>query len=170
MIRPPSLVRSWDAFYPKDPAFKQAPALPADDAPQADRDEFKLQAEAYLTTLRTCRETGDWSPLRIEDREPTKFVMGPVDRNIWRELLDRCQLSTSSPRSIGFTTLLALLFRLSVRQIVGWEKIVREPDPDWGDWTMAPADLVDQLDNIDSGIVGELGREVLEKLKATRPF
>lgn len=170
MIRPPSLVRSWDSYYPRDSALKQAPRAPAEDAPQVDREEFKLQAEAYVVALRTCRETGDWSPLRIEGQEPTKFVMGQVDRNIWRELIDRAQLPADSPRRIGYTTLLALLFRLSIKQIVGWDSFKRAPDADWDGWTMAPADLVNTLDDIDPGIVGELGSEVLDRLKATRPF
>lgn len=170
MIRPPSLVRHWDSYFPGDPALKQPPSPPADDASEADRDEYKAQLEAYVTTLRACRDTSDWAPLRIEGREPTKFVMGQVDRNIWRELIDRGTLPTASPLRVGTVMLYALLFRLSVRQIVGWPKFDREPDPAWNGWTMAPASLVNDLDEIDPRIVGDLGAEVFERLKATRPF
>jgi hypothetical protein len=170
MIRPPSLVRTWETYYPRDSAFKQPPLPPVEDAPQSERDEYKLAVEQYRTALRVCREKGDWSSLLVEGGQPTKFVMGQVDREIFRELIDRSQLPASSPRRIGDAIAMSILFRLSCKAIVGWDKFEHAPDPKWDGWQMAPKEVVQMLDDIDMRIAAEIGREVFDRLQATRPF
>lgn len=162
IIRPPSQQRQWDTHVSIDPAFKQAP--PKDSETYAD------DLAAYAVLLANARDSGDWSKLAIEGQSPTKFVLGQVDRNIWRAIMDRAVLPGDSPRHIGQVTLYALLFRLSIKSIVGWDKIERSPDFAWDGWVMAPADLVTTLDEIDPRIVGELGLEVFGRLRGVRPL
>jgi hypothetical protein len=161
MIRPPSLQRSWDAFVTSDSAIIPAPKR--DDA--ASDEEHKTALEAWIAKIRAARETADWKPVIVEGQSPTKFVMGQVDRNIWRSVMDRAVLSPDSPRHIGQIALNALLFRLSVREVPEFKKFERTPDASWDMWVMAPASLVNELDEVDPSIVGELGSEVLRRLQ-----
>ena len=170
ILRPPSAQKQWDAYVSIDPAFKQAPTKPGDDATDEIKEAYKVDFAAYAVTLGNAKDTGDWSKLAIEGQTPTKFVLGQVDRNIWRAIMDRAVLPGDSPRHIGQVTLYALLFRLSIKSIVGWDKIERTPDYGWDGWVMAPADLVSTLDEIDPRIVGELGMEVFGRLRGVRPL
>jgi hypothetical protein len=165
MIRPPSNQRSFDLFVTCDPAIIKAPQRPADPD-----DSYKAALEEYIAKIKAARETGDWKPVVIDGQQPTKFTMGQVDRNIWRAVMDRAVLPGDSPRHIGQVSLNALLFRLSCRSIAGWDKFERHPDPGWDNWTMAPASLVSQLDEIDPSIVGELGFEVFRRLQGITPL
>jgi hypothetical protein len=160
MIRPPSLQRPWDAFVTSDAAITPAPKRDA----AASDEEHKAALDQWVAKIRAARETGDWTPVVIAGQIPTKFVMGHIDRNVWRSIMDRAVLSPDSSRYIGQIALNALLFRLSVREIPEFKKFDRLPDPGWDNWTMAPASLVNELDEIDPSIVGELGSEVLRKL------
>lgn len=170
IIRPPSAQKQWDAHVSIDPAFKQAPTKPGEDASDETKEAYKSDSVAYAVTLGNAKDSGDWSKLAIEGQAPTKFVLGQVDRNIWRAIMDRAVLPESSTLRIGQVTLYALLFRLSIKSIVGWEKIERTPDYSWDGWVMAPADLVSTLDEIDPRIVGELGLEVFGRLRGVRPL
>jgi hypothetical protein len=165
MIRSPSVVRDWDAFFSGDPAFTQPPKSEGEPT-----DADKEAAESYIAALKAARETGDWKPLLVDGQTPTKFVMRQVDRNIWRAIMDRAVLPGDSPRHIGQVSLNALLFRLSIKEVVGWDKFDRQSDPNWDFWTMAPASLVTQLDEIDPRIVGEIGSLVFERLRGVRPL
>jgi hypothetical protein len=164
-LRPPSAQRAWDAHYSGDPAFLQPPPRP-DGEPT---DEYKTAIDQYVARLTAAKETGDWKPLLIEGQQPTKFVMGQVDRNVWRSIMDRVVLPADNPRNIGQVALHALLFRLSVKDVVGFPAFHRLPDPHWDNWTMAPSDLVTTLDEIDPRIVGELGSDVFMRLRGVGP-
>lgn len=166
MIRPPSAFRDVDDFFSGDPAFQQPPE-PPDGEPAAD---YLAERDAYLAKLTAAKETGDYKPLLVDGQSPTKFVLRHVDRNIWRAIMDRAVLPGDSPRYIGQVTLHAILFRLAIKEIVGWEKFDRHPDPAWDNWTMAPAALVTQLDEIDPRIVGEIGSGVFRRLQGVRPL
>ena len=170
MIRPPSSQRSWDAFTTADPAIIQPPERPGDDASEADRVAHIEAASAWASKIKSARDTGDWSPIVLEGQQPTKFTLGHVDRNVWRTIQDRATLPADNPRHIGQVVLFALLFRLSVRAIAGWDKFERLPDAAWDNWTMAPADLVNKLDEINPAIVGELGMEVFKRLAGVSPL
>lgn len=165
MIRPPSQARDYDLFFSGDPAFRQPQRLGVDAT-----DEQRAELEQYLATLRAAKETGSWSSLLIEGQVPTKFVCQQVDRNVWRSLTDRAILPVDSPRHIGQVALHALLFRLAIKEVVGWPRFGREPDPTWDGWTMAPASLVTQLDEIDPRIVGEIGSDVFARLRGVGPL
>jgi hypothetical protein len=165
MIRPPSLQRNWDAFVTSDSAIIPAPKR----ADSPDDESHKKALEEWAAKIRSARDMGDWKPVIVDGQTPTKFVMSHVDRNIWRSVMDRAVLSPDSSRFIGQIALNALLFRLSVREIPEFKKFERLPDPNWDNWTMAPAQLVNDLDEIDPSIVGELGSEVLRKLQGIDP-
>ena len=85
--------------------------------------------------------------------------------------MDRATLPQANPRHIGQVTLLGLLFRLAIRNIVGFEqKIERSPDPNWEGWVMAQPEIVTILDEIDANIVGEIGAGVFRRLQGIDPL
>lgn len=170
VIRPPSLVRQWDAYVSIDPAFVQAPKPPADGEPTED---YQRELDEYLAKLKAARETGNWSALRVPGTaEPTKFVMGQVDRNAYRALVDRCHLPADSARRVGDVLLFPILMRLALKSVVGLGdvKIERSPDPNWDNWMMAQPEIVTLLDEINPSIVVELGMGVAARLAGLTPF
>lgn len=170
MIRPPSLYKDVTDFFTGDSAIVQPPPLPADDATEEQVAEFKEAVKQYFAAITSAKETGDWTAVVVAGQTPTKFVMGQVDRNVWRALLDRATLKPDNPRYIGEVVTNALLFRLSIRSIVGFDKkIEREPDPHWDGWVMAKADIIQALDDIDPRIVGEIGAGVFRRLQGISP-
>lgn len=160
MIRTPSAVRDYDAFFSGDSAFEQPPAVDGDD---------RSALEAYQAKLTAMRETGDIAPLLIEGQTPTKFVLGQVDRTVWRAVTDRAILPADNPRHIGPVSMPALLFRLAVKSIAGLPPFKRLRDEHWDGWVMAPSSIVDQLDEIDPRIVGEIGDLVFSRLRGVSP-
>lgn len=169
MITPrlPSSQKQYDDYFSGDPAFKQPPPAPDDPT-----DEQKAALAEYETKLKAARETGDWRQLLVEGQTPTRFVLGQIDRNIFRAIQDRAILPLNSPQRIGPVQLFALLFRLALKSVVGFGdlKVERDFDPAWG-WVMAQADVVHQLDEVDPRIVGEIGTNILERLKGgARPL
>lgn len=170
IIRPPSQQKPWDVYCSKDSAFKQPPKPPADDASDEERAEYLVTIEKYRATLKACQQTGDWSSLLVEGGQPVKFTLGPVPGSVWRAIIDRSILPVDSHRRIGPVMLRSLLFRLSVKSIAGWDKFERLPDPAWDNWTMAPASVAEQLDEIDPSIVGEIGDVILDRLQGGRPL
>lgn len=166
-FRLPSQQKQYDAYCSLDPAFVQAPTPPADNVPEEEREAFKVAAQEYLSKFKAAKDTGDWSALLIPGQSPTKFVLGQVDRNVFRAIADRATLPLDNPRHIGPVALYALLFRLALKSIVGLGdlKVERMPDPQWENWTMAQPSVVTTLDDINPGIVGELGMDILNRLQ-----
>ena len=158
MIRTPSAVRDYDAYFSGDSAFEQPPT-------PAEGDEYN----AYQAKLTAARETGDWSPLLIAGQVPTKFVLGQVDRTTWRAVTDRAILPADNPRHIGPISMPAIVFRLAVKSIVGMDAFKRQRDERWDGWIMAPASVVDQLDDIDLRIVNEISDQVFSRLRGVSP-
>lgn len=160
-LRPPSLSKTWETYFSGDPSFVQAPPKPKDDASEEDKSAY----EDYQAKLQSARETGDWSALTLPDGKPTKFVLDQVDRTIWREILDRGSLDEENQRRLGTMTVMALLFRLAIKNVVGSDLDCKHvPDPKWVGWSLAPALVVDVLDEIDSRIVTEIGGIIWMKL------
>lgn len=170
MISPPSQQRDYDAFFSGDPAFVQPPSLPSGEVSEAAQKAYEDDLAQYLVKLKAAQETGDWKPLLLDGQSATKFVLRQVDRNVWRAIMDRAVLPGDSPRHIGQVILNALLFRLAIKEIVGWDKIERQRDPAWDNWVMAPASLITHLDEIDPRIVGEIGALVFDRLRGVRPL
>lgn len=153
--RPPSYQRTYDTYYSGDPSFAQL----ADDA-------TKEQAGEYVAKITVAHDTGDWSALLVPGGAPTKFVLQQIDRNVWRAITDRAVLPPENPRWIGPVILPSLLLRLALQSIPGWDvEVSRKPDPSWGGWVMAQPDIVTMLDEIDTGIVGELGAQIFRRLQ-----
>lgn len=165
--RPPSSQKQYDDYFSGDPAFKQPPKLSDDPT-----DEEKAALAEYEVTLKAARETGDWSSLKIDGQTPTRFVLGQIDRNIFRAIQDRAILPPDSPQRIGPVQLFALLFRLALKSVIGFGdlKVERDFDPAWG-WVMAQANVVHQLDEVDQRIVGEIGTNILKRIEGgVRPL
>jgi hypothetical protein len=157
--RPPSTQRTYDEFWSGDPAFEQAP-----------ENATEKQLAEHAKRIEACRDHAKWDSMLVEGGSPTKFVMAPVDRNIWREICDRGQLPASSERRIGDHMLAALLFRLALTKIENLDgvEVKRTRDAKWG-WVMAQAEIVTILDEYNPGIVGELGSAVYERLIGPSP-
>lgn len=175
MLKPPSLVRDYTLHYSGDPALKQAPEAPVfpedmtEESKASVLEAFKKEHAEYVVTLKTCQQTGDWSLLVLPGQQPTPFVMTQVNREDWRALAYRADLPRDNPRHIGWGVLLSLLFRMSIKSITGWgSQFDREPGVDG--WVMAPTKLVTALDDLDPGIVTELGAAVLSRLRGESPL
>lgn len=130
--------------------------------PPADPNEL----EVYRTALAECKRTGNWDALLAPGASPTKFMMGPVGAMAWAQLCDLNDLPVDCKRRPGEATLAQLLFRLSLRDVVGLEghtkKIERHVDQQWG-WEMVSIDVVEALNDIDPGIVNEIALGVLRR-------
>lgn len=158
MIRFASLQKDYDFYVSVDPAFKQRPA---DEAAQAQ----------YDADLAAARKTGDYRALLLEGQTPTKFVLGQVDRNTWRALVDRVQLPPTVPRKVGEGTFQALVFRLAIRDIPALdEKVERKADPKWDGWVLAQESLVETMDATWPTIISEIATHVLERLHDIDPL
>lgn len=165
MIRLPSLQRAYDDFYSRDPAVIPEPTEPAKTASVEEWEAHKKSIDEWLTKIRAAKETGRWDEVLVPGGVPTKFVMGQVDRSVWRTIADRFQLPDDNKQHIGWNQLSSLLFRLAVREIAGIDiKVQRHVDSEWG-WEMASADIVTVLDQADPRIVGELSAGVWKRLQ-----
>ena len=160
MIRLPSLVRDYDLVWSGDSAIRQPPTLSAEPT-----DAEKAALADYEQAIKVARETGNWASLVLENQVPAKFVMRQVDRNAWRALADLWALPKDNPRRIGDHSMLALVFRLALKNIAGVEglEVRRAVDSHWG-WDMALPEVVTLLDMVDPSIVTELGGIVLQKI------
>jgi hypothetical protein len=165
MIRLPSLFRDYDLCWSGDSAIRQPPPAPADDATDEQRAAYKLALADYERALEVARETGNWPAVTLENQVPAKFVMRQVDRNAWRALADLWSLPRDNPRRLGDHTMLALVFRLALKNIVGVDglEVRRSIDPRW-EWEMADANVVTLLDTVSPSIVTEIGSIVLQRL------
>lgn len=153
MIQPPSIIRRYDEFYSRDPAFVQRPVIPPDTADDAERKQRIAEIEAYDKLLRTARETGDWTALRVDGApQPSRFTMRPMPGHVYRALADLASTAGNS-----MVTLAPLAFRACIVEMhnVGEHQIKREIDPKLGD--IATVATTNYLDEIDLGIVSELG-------------
>lgn len=163
-IRLGSLQRDYDFYSSVDPAFHPAPKIVANPSDEQIAGHRKA-LEEYAARWKVARETGDYSKLLVEGQQPTKFVLGRVSRTTWRAIQDRTILPIDSERHIGFNQVLALLTRLAVRSVPGVDfKLDHAPDPKWDGWKMAPAEIVEILDETNPGIVAEIGLEALRRL------
>lgn len=165
MLRPPSLSKTFDLYYSGDPAFEQAPAKPAKDASDQERAEYKAALESYLAKVAVAHDTNDWSALLKPEATPSKFVMQQIHRPTWRAVMDRAGLSADSPRFLGPNRVTAIAFRMAIQSIPDLDADLKHvPDPSLDGWKMAPESIIDMLDQVDPGIVGELGMVLIKRL------
>lgn len=165
MIRFPSLQKTYDDFYTGDAAIIPRPEAPSTSASTEEIEAYQAALKEWGTKIKAAKETGQWGPVLVPGGVPTKFVMGQVDRNAWRSIVDRMQLPEENKLHIGLTQLSSLLFRLAVREVPGIEvKVTRYVDEQWG-WEMAQPELVTLLDMADPKIVGELSAGVWQRLQ-----
>lgn len=158
MIRPPSAQKPYDDFWSGDPAFTQLP-------PDATPEQIQERKAAVLR----ARETGDWSALRIEGREPTKFVMKPLRGEFYRQLIDYVAIGR-----VGAGMSAHYAFRAGIVEIPEmpqWDgapkKIRRTAIEGLGE--MAMSDVADYLDGIDLTIITELGGELIRRAREVSP-
>ena len=151
--RPPSNTRSYDDFYSGDSAFLQL----ADDASE---DARKAHQEKWVR----ARETGNFSELRVDGAEPTKFAMRPLKAEWYAALQD---MAFSGER-YGVPV---LAFRLALQSVanfpeeVSWvnhQKFGRIATLDFLDRAGVPAATA-------VAIAQELGSEALERARQLSP-
>lgn len=168
-IRLPSLQRAYDDFWSLDPSIIPPPAEPLATASAEDWEAYKKAVEERIAKIRAAKETGRLDEVLVPGGIPTKFVMGQVDRNVWRAIADRAQLPSDNKQFIGVNQLSSLLFRLALQSIVGLDiKVSRYVDPEWG-WEMAASEVVTLLDLASPSIVGELSGGVWRRLTEISP-
>jgi hypothetical protein len=172
ITRLPSYQHEYTEHWSYDSALVRRPTTPPDEAGAESKAAHEKAVEDYERKLRIARETGNWQPLILDGQSPTPFVMGQVDRNIWRAIRDRLNLRPGSPGWIGIDVGVALLFRLAIQRIVGLDlEVSRRADSRWEGWTMAQPELVSDLDTkYHPGIVTELGDQVFVRLRGLSPL
>jgi len=172
VIKPPSLQRTWDAFTTSkhEPAIIRPPADLGGDATQEQRDQHAKDVDEWAAKILAARDTGQWGPVTVEGQQPTRFTLDQVNPEVWREIHSRASLPDDCERKLDRLVVYALLFRLALRGISGWDRIERQPDPAWSNWTMAPLSVVAHLDAVDPFIVSEIGLLVLARLAGERPL
>lgn len=163
-----------------DPALRPM-ELPADlpqDAGPSEREEWQTKVDAALEArgneLRVARETQDYSPLLVEDKAPTYFVMRWLPyatRQRWNDELRK------NGGSMGPDEGLLTLFLLALVDVenFGGKKFGRLVKSDrFGD-TMAPGAFCDELERLVGrkamkNLVGALAWEVYQQEEHTGPL
>ena len=156
MLRLPSNNKAYDTYWSGDPAFIQPD----------DTDESRAD---HAAKVKRADETGDWSPLLIDGQEPTKFVMQPIKGDQWRWLVD--ESTREDEHKLGPAKFWSLMFRcacVSVKNlgITVPDKPVRHPDLGM----IAPVDIPNTLDTIDSSIVVELASRAFARAQNLNPL
>jgi hypothetical protein len=147
MIRLPSYVSDFDVILSTDDAVVQ----PAPDASQADKDE-------HARKLRVARQTGDYAPVLVEGKVPTRFVCRIVDDEKLRRIIDR--VNVTGPDRIGTAEMLALMVKLSLKDVANCAglKVEKATDETWGR-VVGPA----TMQALGRDIVSELGGIIWER-------
>ena len=165
MLIPPSITTDYSMMYSGDPALDAPEAPPMDSSPDI-VSCYELAKAEWAHRLTVARETGNWGGMIKAGHRPTVFRMRQIPGTIRRRLLDLCGGEMSS-RPTEFTS---LCFRAAIVGIenLGDEKakVERAHDPILNA-SIATSTIVDRLDDIHLGIVGELGEAVL--MRAIRP-
>lgn len=152
MIRPPSVQRTYQAFFSGDPAIVQLPADATDD-----------QRKEHAHRLKVALETGDWGPILSGEGDPTRFTLRFVPGDIFEKIIDRAILPNDSQLRIGPREYGTLLVRAALIEVsnAGDLQIKFDKHPWLG--RIASAETVNELYAIDRRIIGELAEYVQER-------
>jgi hypothetical protein len=112
-IRPPSVQREYDDFWSGDPAIKQPPQPPPENASDEERDRYIKSVEDYVKAIELARETGDWRPLIIEGETPTKFTLRPLPAKAYTLLADMSTSGAQTRNQVAALAFQCALARLS---------------------------------------------------------
>lgn len=158
MLRPPSIQKQYDDFYPYDPAFDQL----------ADNASDEQQAE-YRARWESATDTGDYSKLgNVADA--TKFVMRPVPGKSVLKIDD-----LYSSRRIGENERWELALRCALVDIANAPvriniKPAFHEDPSlYALGHIAPVEVINQLHEIDPRIVPIMGARVWSRAVTISP-
>ena len=161
-FRPTSLIKTYSDHSPFDPAFVQLEDIlaklvpePGDTAPT--QEAIELATKGWRDAVARCRETSNWSELRVEGtEEPTRFDFQNVSGEQARALMDL-------ERTTGRAELTALWFRAALVGVANFGgashavKYCRHEDlPN----KIADATIADAFDWFDMRIVAELGTRI----------
>lgn len=154
MIRPPSLQRTYDDFFSGDEALRRG-ATP----------EEKTE---IARLIKVARETGDWRPLAVEGKQPTKFTFKPLSGDVYRTMVDMLtarEIGAAKMPQIAFRAAFSAVSNLGIDLDADQSKKVNHPK--LGE--LASTQLTDLLDGCDVSIVTELGGEVLRRAQEVSP-
>lgn len=154
MIRPPSNVAKYNAFWSCDPAFIQIP----DDA---SAEEKKEHAEKW----ERARKTGDYTELLIEGEQPTTFVMKPLKADHYAALVD---IAASGEPS----AMVLMAFRVALDSLANFpEPVAKENHRRFGSIaTTACFDKAGVPGGVTNQIAQELGGLALKKAQQLDPL
>lgn len=141
MLRLPSLQKEFAFVYSGDDALVQPPE---DAAARADYDH----------KLTVARETGDYSALLLEGRQPSQFILRPIPGDALRRLFD-------GAGKLGNNTLASMSFRLAIVRVVDLAGVEVKHEVDKNLGRIATVGVVNALDSIDPAIVNEAGLHAL---------
>lgn len=146
ITRLPSNQHHRDAFWSKDPAFRQL-APDADDAAR----------EAHARKWRVAEQTGNYGEVLIGGATPTKFIMQPIRGDVVRKLVDR-----GIAGRIGVLERAQLAFRAAVVAVENFGDVtVKQVESEYG--PIAELALANLLDECAPGCVNELGSAALDR-------
>lgn len=154
MIRPPSNIRQYAEHWSEDPAFEQAPPVPAKTATDDERRVAEQALETYAAKLSVAWETGDWSALRVTGAgEPTTFLVKPLSSEVFGKLID------AQANGTGEHELHQLAFRCALQSVTQLEgaKVAFVEDEQFG--RIASLAFFE-----DVGITGALGQRIIRDI------
>lgn len=154
MLKAPSLARDLTWIYSGDPAL---------DAPEHADDED------WQRRLAVARDTGQWAPVLKAGEVPTLFTLRPVPGIVWRAVMDQLQVGERGAGTM--TALVARVALVRVDHFLGEDgkpvEVKRVDERPFGQ--IASTAIINALDAIDPGIVGELAKFVMERQNSIGP-
>lgn len=164
MLSPPSAFRTFTICWSRDPAL----CLP--DAPLEPTGDEAVDKKAQETwkewdeRFKRHREMGTINDLIQPGQQPTMFEIKPMSSMAMRRITDEL-----NAQRIGFAVAFALGFRACVRGVVnfGEFKVTTSKHPTYGD--LADEGIVNALDQLDPGIVAELGDYCFTRARSPSP-
>ncbi len=157
MIKPPSNVKTHEAFFSGDPAIVSLP-------PEASDEQRKELADR----IDRARETGQWTDVLLANETPTTFVFKPLPSSVTGDLIS--MLHEGTERRF---TVLELAFRLAivdVKNLPDAGKIEFVNHPHFG--RLASTAFLDRAGcsgELGASIIVELGSYVLSRARAANP-
>jgi hypothetical protein len=176
VIKPPSLIGTYDLVFSGDPAL-DTPPEPTREPSESDA-EWEKRAVAFYKgsvwvdwseRLRLARETGkaeSWQALLKAGQVPTIFRMQQVPGAAWRKVIKLIE-------GMGTPEAAAICFRCAIVSVVNWGggdlKVKQATDKDLRE-RIATEEIVNTLDNCHPGIVSELGNAVYVRMSSPSPL
>jgi hypothetical protein len=164
----PSRQKNTRDFYSGDVAILPVPQEPAAGAPQAEIDAYVAKKEERERMIKIARETGEWGPILVGEKQPKGFTFRPLPASAMPVLLDM------QNAGVGGFEVTSTAFRIALVAIdnfpkgvemrtVGSKKFDRLADVSFFDKAGVPAALA-------SLVMLELGNRCMERAMSLDPL